>query len=555
MLLSRRFAARVGGTRAFTRALSTTTCRQLGAWSKFYPPVAPPKSTIREVDSYFVEQRPNGPVSVPSIGIPMGLEKPVVLSTSWLRDNCPCDICINQSSGQKTFATSDVARRPAIEHMERMDDSGLKIVWVDEGLDEGTGRVGVPHASVYSWSWLQKLLHPPAFSRFRQWSEEWRGSSFSPKSIDYSEWMENDGLFEEALLSLDRTGIIFVQGVPRDETSIEHITSRIGHIYPTFYGRTWDVRSKQHAENVAYTNEFLGLHQDLMYKSDPPRIQILHCLDNSCPGGESIFSDGRVAARSLSYTEYQALSRWPIRYGYDRNGHLYNYERPVFSGDLDAEYRHEYFKAESHEKARAERQKHIKYWVNVDRCGDVNGYHHWMLAWSPPFQSQQFNPFSHNQTIPLHEKETDGFYKNFPTSQWHLWLNASKKFRNALEDSNNVFEHRLEPGDCVLFDNWRVLHGRKAFDTASGDRWLKGTYMDHQEFDSKVRVTLRQRWENGSWQPGEAPRYQRLRMSRPRFGKGTTRASSTRFRKQSGSSEERGTKEAGETGQAERSAG
>ena len=526
MLFARRFAARVGGTRALTRALSATACLQLGAQPRFYPPAAVPKATIREVDRAFAEQRSGDPVRIPTIGVPMGLEKPVVVSTSWLRDNCPCDICINYSSGQKTFATSDVARRPAIEHMERTDDSGLKIVWADEGLEEGTGRVGVAHASVYSWAWLQKLLHPPDFSRFRQWPEEWRGSRFSPKRIHYSEWMENDESFEDALLSLDRTGIIFVQGVPRDETSVEHIVSRIGHIYPTFYGHTWDVRSKRNAENVAYTNEFLGLHQDLMYKSDPPRIQILHCLDNSCPGGESIFSDGRNAARSLFYTEYQALSRWPIRYGYDRNGHIYNYERPVLSGDLDDEYRHDYFKAEDHAKARLAKQQDFKYWTGVDRCGDVNGNHHWMLAWSPPFQSQQLNPYTYNQSISSHDKSLESFYKNFPTVQWHVWLGASKRLRRALEDSNNVLEYRMEPGDCVLFDNWRVLHGRKAFDTGSGDRWLKGTYMDHQEFDSKVRVTLRQRWEKGLWQPNSTPRYPRLRMYRPRSGKGTAQEGS-----------------------------
>ena len=50
---------------------------------------------------------------------------------------------------------------------------------------------------------------------------------------------------------------------------------------------------------MAYTNAYLGLHEDMLYIQQPPRIQLLHCIENSCEGGESIFSDGNHAALSM----------------------------------------------------------------------------------------------------------------------------------------------------------------------------------------------------------------------------------------------------------------
>lgn len=61
----------------------------------------------------------------------------------------------------------------------------------------------------------------------------------------------------------------------------------------------------------------------------------------------------------------------------------------------------------------------------------------------------------------------------------------------------NVFEYRLEEGECVVFDNRRVLHARRAFDASQGERWLKGAYVDDDVFFSRLRV-LQERFE-GRW--------------------------------------------------------
>ena len=46
--------------------------------------------------------------------------------------------------------------------------------------------------------------------------------------------------------------------------------------------------------------------------------------------------------------------------------------------------------------------------------------------------------------------------------------------------------HRvLRPGDALLFDNWRVLHGRLAY---TGKRTLCGAYLNHEDFESRLRL-------------------------------------------------------------------
>jgi gamma-butyrobetaine dioxygenase len=52
----------------------------------------------------------------------------------------------------------------------------------------------------------------------------------------------------------------------------------------------------------------------------------------------------------------------------------------------------------------------------------------------------------------------------------------------------------MQEGECVIFNNRRVLHGRKEFDTTHGERWLKGAYVDTDVFMSRFRV-LNEKYE------------------------------------------------------------
>lgn len=61
-------------------------------------------------------------------------------------------------------------------------------------------------------------------------------------------------------------------------------------------------------------------------------------------------------------------------------------------------------------------------------------------------------------------------------------MDAIHEFEVELEREDGRFELRLEEGDCVVFDNRRVLHARREFWESEGkegeERWLKGCYVD-----------------------------------------------------------------------------
>ncbi|KAK7710789.1 hypothetical protein SLS64_005694 [Diaporthe eres] len=64
------------------------------------------------------------------------------------------------------------------------------------------------------------------------------------------------------------------------------------------------------------------------------------------------------------------------------------------------------------------------------------------------------------------------------------WSKAAGAFRDILESPENVVQYRLRPGDCVILDNKRVLHGRTEVDASAGLRHLRGAYVDGQALHS-----------------------------------------------------------------------
>jgi alpha-ketoglutarate-dependent taurine dioxygenase len=257
------------------------------------------------------------------------------------------------------------------------------------------------------------------------------------RKIDYNEFMQGGTSFWDVVVDICRLGIVYLKNVPRDESSVVSITTRIANIRETFYGRTFDVRAKPNAENVAYTSGYLGLHQDLCYLEPPPMIQVLHCMDNSCSGGESLFSDGERAGRLLWPFVQQpgkmaALAEHRVPYQYDKHGHFYHADRAVIDTDAD---------------------------------GFAGVY------WSPPFQGGY----------------TDGNAVGSAAKDITDWIAAAKVFEGLVNDDDAVHSYKMEPGECVLFDNLRTMHGRNAFDAGKGgSRWLRGAYIAKEDFLSRA---------------------------------------------------------------------
>ncbi|KAF7553650.1 hypothetical protein G7046_g7056 [Stylonectria norvegica] len=66
------------------------------------------------------------------------------------------------------------------------------------------------------------------------------------------------------------------------------------------------------------------------------------------------------------------------------------------------------------------------------------------------------------------------------------WLEPAQLFDALINDDAAIYDYKMQPGECVLFDNLRVMHGRRAFDASGGSRWMRGSYIEREDFVSRV---------------------------------------------------------------------
>ena len=188
----------------------------------------------------------------------------------WLRDACTCPSCVHPSTQQKLHRSSDVPASISPVTVETTTD-GVNISW--SGADK--------HRSLFPLSFLENHTNPSALHSFHQdvqpalWSTASALVAISDKYLDvhYSDLETPRGLLR-AITQLQRTGLLFVRGVPYTETTdakcdLRHLVAHFAELRETFYGATWDVENVVDSRNIAYTNLFLGLHMDLQCVVSP----------------------------------------------------------------------------------------------------------------------------------------------------------------------------------------------------------------------------------------------------------------------------------------------
>lgn len=175
-------------------------------------------------------------------------------------------------------------------------------------------------------------------------------------------------------------------------------------------------------------------------------MQLFHLLEFNGQGGESLFVDGFRAAKVLKQedrTAYMTLSETRI---------------PAHSAG------------------------------NEDVC---------IQPWSP-------SPvFTHD---PINKELVQIRWNNDDRSTMDNWstLEEVPRFYDAIRKWDEILRRKsmelwipLVPGQPVIFDNWRVLHGRAAFKCAclgtfaneSGHRRLCGGYINRDDFVSRLNLT------------------------------------------------------------------
>ena len=94
------------------------------------------------------------------------------------------------------------------------------------------------------------------------------------------------------------------------------------------------------------------------------------------------------------------------------------------------------------------------------------------------FKQVRFSP--RLDFVPLMEKE-----------KLELYYSARNKISELFNSDNYRIEFKLTPGDLLMMDNYRLLHGRTEFNPNEGNRFLQGCYIDYDSSEGKLRHLLR----------------------------------------------------------------
>jgi gamma-butyrobetaine dioxygenase len=290
--------------------------------------------------------------------------------------------------------------------------------------------------SVYDGQWL--YAHRPGRRRedpARVGRLTWDAASMPaiPRA-DARTCDESNAALAGALLDLKRRGLLIIDGLADDAEAGVAFGMQIGFLRETNFGVTFDVVNKPEPNNLAYTSLELPLHTDLPNQELIPGFQFLHCYRSSVDGGESVFADGLKLCDDLKREapdDFEILSHTAIPWRFH---------------DATADIR---------------RRRPI---INLDRKGG--------------FEAFVFN--AHIADLP-----------DMPPSVLYEFYPAYQRLMIRMRDPRYVIRYSLSPGEMVAFDNRRVLHGRTAFDATSGDRHLRGYYIEQNEIDSRIRVLSR----------------------------------------------------------------
>jgi gamma-butyrobetaine dioxygenase len=294
------------------------------------------------------------------------------------------------------------------------------------------------HRSVFSREWLASQ----ASSRVGDGRNEqdkwiWSAGDFAATSrhADWSSYCSDDAVRLDVLRGIERFGFAVLHGTPTEERTVLTVARTFGFVRETNYGELFDVRVEVDPSNLAFTGVAISPHTDNPYRDPVPTMQLLHCLSNDVDGGESGLVDGfRVAAmlRDEQPHFFDVLTSTPVMFAWGDAYSALRAERPM---------------------------------IELDPLGRIRGI--------------RFNNRS-MQALQLDGGRIIEYY------------DAYRYFARIAERPELMLTFRLESGDCLVFDNTRLLHARTAFqDSCRGRRHLQGCYSDLDGLASTVAVLER----------------------------------------------------------------
>ncbi|MCP4767602.1 MAG: hypothetical protein GY875_15170 [Gammaproteobacteria bacterium] len=240
-------------------------------------------------------------------------------------------------------------------------------------------------------------------------------------------------LFDQVL----NWGVTLVREVPPLAGTVETVAGWFGQIQPSRYADdparpvVSSIRIDPAQSVATRMSHFLGPHTDTCWRQTLIGLLVMHCLQTHPEGGRSMLVDGFAVAAQLreeSREAFDLLSSVPIAFG-------------AVVGDKD----------DWRVQGRV---------ISLSADGVVEGI--------------RYNGNSIGQL-------------DLPSDLVEPVYSALESFENILYDRDLWWRPMLTPGDLLVIDNHRVLHGREAFDAAAGERHLQCCNVERDDFHNNYR--------------------------------------------------------------------
>lgn len=241
--------------------------------------------------------------------------------------------------------------------------------------------------------------------------------------------LEDDDALRRWVDDIGRFGYGVLGGFRGGHDEVAALAARIGRPMSTIFGTTWDLASDvAHHDDTAYTQTFLAPHTDGTYMDHAPRLQVFCCTERDGTGGESVIVDAFALAEALrdeQPADFDVLSTVHVPGHYIEPGVELRASRPA---------------------------------IRLDPAGRL--------------AQVSMNNYDRSPML-LAPDEMESFYR------------AYGRLHDLANDRDRWLSVRLEAGDVLVNDNWRVLHGREAY---TGGRRFVGCYINHEDFQSSLRT-------------------------------------------------------------------
>ena len=259
---------------------------------------------------------------------------------------------------------------------------------------------------------------------------EWDSSLNNLNNFEFNNNIFEEKMMYEALISFYKYGFVIFKKVPTENNFIVKFANSIGSIRRTNFGEFFNVKSKPNPNDLAYTSLPLAPHTDNPYRNPVPCIQLLHCIENEVSGGYSTLVDGYTVTEKLKkdYPNYfKILTEIKVKYQF--------IDQDVVLED----------------------------WSEMIKLDENKN-----------FKQVRFSP--RLDFVPLMDKE-----------KLDLYYAARNKISELYNSDTYRLEFKLVPGDLLMMDNYRLLHGRSSYDANEGNRFLQGCYIDYDSTEGKLK--------------------------------------------------------------------